>query len=89
MGAITDQPAQPFVPPAPKPGVPPSGIANDRSIRGLANRAKASVADRQRQFINMMNNTAQSDEQKYANAAAALEVSHDVVDKFVDWVLFG
>jgi hypothetical protein len=30
-----------------------------------------------------------SPEQKFANAAAALEAKHDVVDRFVDWVLFG
>jgi len=93
MGVITDQPAVPFMPQAPKPGIPPSGIGNQPNIRGMANRAKGAVSERQRQFSAMMNDSAQQPQQtpvqKYANAAAALEANHDIVDRFVDWVLFG
>jgi len=95
MGVITDQPAVPFMPQAPKPGIPPSGIDNQPNIRGMANRAKGAVSERQRQFTAMMNDSAQQPKlqqtpaQKYASAAASLEVNHDIVDRFVDWVLFG
>jgi len=93
MGVSSDMPAVPFQPQAPKPGVPPSGIISQPNIRGLANRAKGVVSERQRHFNAMMNDSAQqpqqTPEQKYASAAASLEVNHDLVSRFVDWVLFG
>lgn len=92
MGTNSDQPAVPFLPPAPKPGVPPSGIATSRNIRGQANQAKHAVTARQQNFLAMMqNNTpeAETPVHKFANAAANLLVNQDVVDRYVDWVLFG
>lgn len=99
MGVTTDQPAVPFMPQAPKPGVPPSGIVSQPNIRGMANKAKGVVSERQRQFTAMMNDSSQQPQQpqqpqitpaqKYANAAASLAVNQDIVDRFVDWVLFG
>jgi len=96
MGTITDQPAVPYMPPPPAAGVAPSGIAQHPSIRGMANQAKANVSNKQREFNTLMHSSDQqppqpvvSPVQKYASAAAALEVNHDIVDRFVDWVLFG
>ena len=100
MGTVTDQPAVPYQPPAPMPGTPPSGIASNRDIRGMANKAKQTVTSRQQNFLAMMRDSApqvasqpvpqpMTPVQKFANAAAGLVTHRDSIDKFVDWVLFG
>jgi len=40
MGVSTDATAVPFKPLPPQPGMPPSGIAAQNNIRGIANQAK-------------------------------------------------
>jgi len=100
MGVNTDVTAAPFQPPPVSPGVPASGISSHQNIREMANKAKKQVSTRQQQFLSMVRNNATASqqsppapaiapEQKFANAAAALEANHDLVDKFVSWVLFG
>lgn len=104
MGVSTDAVAVPFQPQPPQPGALPSGIAQNQNIRGMANKAKQQVSDKQRQFISMMQHNATPAKtvaqtmpqvaqptpvQKYASAAKALNENHDTVERFVDWVLFG
>ena len=102
MGVNTDAPAVPFQPLPPQPGVLATGINNRQDIRGMANKAKQQVSSRQQQFLSMVRNNATppqpqqpvptptvTPEQKFASAAAALEANHELVDRFVSWVLFG
>lgn len=91
MGVTTSPPVAPYQPPAPMPGVPPSGIASS-PIGAMADRAKQTVSNRHQNFLAMVRaNTPQAatSEQKWANAAANLSVNQPLIDKFVDWVLYG
>jgi len=103
MGVSTDATAVPFKPLPPQPGMPPSGIAAQNNIRGIANQAKKQVSERQRNFLSMARNNAtpsaaqvQPNTQQpaavtqgmYVQAASLLADNHDVIDRFVDWVLF-
>jgi hypothetical protein len=106
MGVSTDATAVPFKPLPPQPGVPPSGIAQQNNIRGIANQAKKQVSERQQRFLSMASNnatpsaiqtqpiqqqapaTAPTAQGMYVQAAMKLADNHDVIDRFVDWVLF-
>ena len=102
MGVNTDITAPPFKPIAPTGGVDPSGISAQPNIRDMTNDAKKQVSERMAQFrLRMQNNAPQQQPsippqteepvdatQKYTSAAANLHSKHDLVDRFVDWVLF-
>ena len=98
MGVNTDVKAPPFQPIPPKPGVLPSGIAGRQDIRSMANNARQRVSSRQQQFLNMVANSATPDASaqpaeapaaQYAKMGRLLDENRDIVDRFVDWVLFG
>jgi hypothetical protein len=101
MGVNTDVQTTPFQPLPPKPGTTPSGIAQHQDIRGMANRARQRVTNRQRTFMNMVadNMTAPTpaaapasaageNQQQYLKMGSELADNRDLVDRFVDWVLF-
>lgn len=94
MGVNTDIAAKPFQPPPPAPGTAPSGIVGHQNIRGMANKAKQQVSDRQKRFLAMMRNnatiphTSAPSNEQYVKMGAALEEHRDTIDRFVNWVLF-
>jgi len=99
MGVNTDQSAVPFRPLPATGKFPPSGINMQTDIRGLANNAKKTVSERMAQFRARMQNNAPPSEQAqpqpkpatpqmYVSSALDLHENHDLVDRFVDWVLF-
>jgi hypothetical protein len=83
--------------------MPPSGINLQSDIRGMANQAKKDVSQRMADFRARMQNNAPPNAQEqpqpqpqpkpatpamYVSAAVSLNENHDLVDRFVDWVLF-
>ena len=100
MGVNTDAQAVPFQPPPPQPGITPSGIGvgANNSIRGVANKARQDVSNNQQRFLSLMRGDAtptqtpeqqqQQQQQMYVQAAAKLDDHAELIDRFVDWVLF-
>ena len=94
MGVNTDATAVPFHPPAPQPGIAPSGITmqDNQNIRGMANKARQDVSSRQQNFLAMMRSTnspsipqtAQTQPQQQPAPAAPQQMYRQAAAKLVE-----